>query len=114
MALVRVPSSDELYAAGLLSGKAYVCRFLRCCQVTGRQQACVVVPSDMLRLDPDTVVEDVHMKVRVRVRLIIDMTARGLVTPMYLSSAFNAWAPQTGAPLPKAVVVRYMTPMILS
>ena len=54
------------------------------------------------------------MKVRVRVRLLIDMTACRVMTPMYLSRACDAWAPQTAFPLPKSVVVRYMTPIVVT
>lgn len=113
MAQVRIPSSDELYAAGLVSGKAYVCRFMRCCKLTGRRMPCIVVPSDALQLSVNTVLEDVHMKVRVRVGMLVEMTARGLITPVYSSHSFDAYAPRASVPLPKEAVVQFMTPVVV-
>jgi hypothetical protein len=87
----RVPSSDDLYAASLVSGQAYICRFMQRCLVTGVRRVCVVLPADAMHLPMDTIVEDAHTKIRVRVGLLVRMAAHGLVTPVFTASAFHAY-----------------------
>jgi hypothetical protein len=86
---------------------------MRCCKVTGRRTPCIVVPSDALQLSVNTVLEDVHMKVRVRVGMLVEMTARGLITPVYSSHAFDAYAPRVSGPLSKETVLQLMTPVVI-
>lgn len=97
MEQVRIFSSDELYAAGLLSGKTYVCRFMRCCRFTGRRTPCMVVPPDIRGLPMDTVLEDVHMKLCIPLGLLVQMTHQGVITPVFTSKAFEGRAPHAFA-----------------
>lgn len=92
MALARIPSSDELYACGLIAGQTFVCRFM--CG----HRVYAVVPCDVCSLSPGTILEDVRVGVRITVTQLAAMAANGLITPVFCAVAFKAKAPELMRP----------------